>query len=369
MNDFEKMCKELESRKRCNNQICTDNNEYICAKRAVYRYANGERNRVLKIKAEARSGDWWVYVMTLLSIFAVFVSILALLYAVVCESEGYSVDVRYRKIIILAVLFVYIYLCFMINKFHSVSRWQEYILVAIEELEKETNQTLDTRNLDGIANTEYLPEIEDRKKALFYRKLKGSLIRMGIYLLYSISMVPFANFVMKVETNISPELIVILALVDVLAIAFILFNLWEDNSNDELLYAKPDVIPELHNIAIKDYEKELRKMEIEKLIQKYAHEYEQKRKKVDISNRTLVGGFLTIVLPILFTKVIESNSTITLGIAFLYVIPLLLELAIGTITSFQNESIRNTKCLERQLQDKYICKILEEVWGVKLENL
>jgi len=192
---------------------------------------------------------------------------------------------------------------------------------------------------------------------------------MGINLVYSISMVPFANFVMKVETNISPELIVILALVDVLAIAFILFNLWEDNSNDELLYAKPDVIPELHNIAIKDYEKELRKMEIEKLIQKYAHEYEQKRKKVDISNRTLVGGFLTIVLPILFTKVIESNSTITLGIAFLYVIPLLLELAIGTITSFQNESIRNTKCLERQLQDKYICKILEEVWGVKLENL
>ena len=139
MNDFEKMCKELESRKRCNNQICTDNNEYICAKRTVYRYANGERNRVLKIKAEARSGDWWVFTTTLLSVFAVFVSMTTLLYTVVCEREGYAVDVGYGMIIILAVLFVFIYLCIMINKYHSVSKWREYILVATEELEEEIN--------------------------------------------------------------------------------------------------------------------------------------------------------------------------------------------------------------------------------------
>lgn len=227
-----------------------------------------------------------------------------------------------------------------------------------------------------VEGENYMVNLQDReirRKESFHRNLKSSISRICFYILYCVAMVPIVNFIMiewmHKEINNTKELALILTVLGFASVLLVIINLLEDISNDKLVYSITDVMPELENVAIQDYEKELKKYDVEELVQKYRQAYEKKRKRLDISNKTMVGGMLTIFLPILLAEIIKSNSTITIGISFLLVYPILLELAVGTMISFQNESIRNTKSLEKQLQDKYICKILEEEWGVELDKI
>ena len=55
-NEFEEMCKKLNNcKKGC---VC---NQYICAEKAVKEYVGEDRKKLLQLKAQAESGDYYSY--------------------------------------------------------------------------------------------------------------------------------------------------------------------------------------------------------------------------------------------------------------------------------------------------------------------
>ena len=126
MNDFEKMCRELSKRKICNNHICKGENEYICARLAVCKYVNNDKNRLLKIKAEATTSNWMEFVSILLSLFALEVATMTLLHEVYNQNGGLIIGV---------ITLFFLYVVGLSVYFYPISYWKKYIVVAIQELE------------------------------------------------------------------------------------------------------------------------------------------------------------------------------------------------------------------------------------------
>ena len=139
MNDFEKICKNLNERKTCNNHMCKVTNEYICAKRAVEMYVNGDKNRLSKLKGEMIVSDWWEFVSNLLSIISMVVAVLTLLYTVVCQATAIDkkIIVIYGYILLTSVIFFLSILYRKMKKYQGVAKWKGYVQVAIENLDEE----------------------------------------------------------------------------------------------------------------------------------------------------------------------------------------------------------------------------------------
>jgi hypothetical protein len=130
---FEKMCRNLNQDKECIMQVACKSgkqyNEIICAQKAVKEYVNSDKNKLLKLKAEAESENFLDYLNGCLSFLAILVSSLSLL----CQ----MFNVCKVVISIVACLMVAIILiAFFIRKYSCVHRWRPYILVVINDLEK-----------------------------------------------------------------------------------------------------------------------------------------------------------------------------------------------------------------------------------------
>ena len=84
-NVFEKMCRELSRDKECIMQVACksgkDYNEIFCAQKAVKKYVKDDKNKLLKLKAEADDLDYHKYLSQLSSYVAMFLSALAVLFA------------------------------------------------------------------------------------------------------------------------------------------------------------------------------------------------------------------------------------------------------------------------------------------------
>lgn len=140
-NTFENMCKELNKRKICNNHTCIMNNEYICAKQAVEKYTNGNRNELLKLKSEAITSDWWAFNSTLIAIFSMFISIVTLLYTTYRDTFPELEPSIIGIILLILTILVFIIILYNISSFRCVAKWKGYILVAIEELESKNKES------------------------------------------------------------------------------------------------------------------------------------------------------------------------------------------------------------------------------------
>lgn len=128
LNDFETMCKRLYKCK----QGCKSN-PYLCAEEAVKEYIGSDRNRLLRLKAEAEGGDFYSYSTSVFALAALFISFMN------------AIDITYIepicgipiKVLIWALLgVVTVLLIIMVYKFWAVLKWRKYILVAISEIEK-----------------------------------------------------------------------------------------------------------------------------------------------------------------------------------------------------------------------------------------
>lgn len=140
-NAFEKMCKELDEIKPCGCSMCVASNEYVCAYNAVKAYVGKDRNKLLKLKAEAESGDYNEFfskIFTLLSfLIAAFALIITIFFEIFKNSESFKVIYGMTMLLVLVVVCIYIRV--RIKKFNNVPKWRGYIRVAIEELEKPNN--------------------------------------------------------------------------------------------------------------------------------------------------------------------------------------------------------------------------------------
>lgn len=120
LNDFEKMCLHL---KRMNKK--SKANEVVLARNELKKYIAGDKNRLLKIKAESSTSNYQAFCSELISISALLISLLSLM-----EKTNFI------NIIISIVLLFILFVFHIMRKLSFVGKWKGYIVVVIKELEK-----------------------------------------------------------------------------------------------------------------------------------------------------------------------------------------------------------------------------------------
>ncbi len=134
--DFEKMCLDLEKRsKKIDGFECISDetsNEIILARKAVKKYINGDKNRLLKLKAQAIRDDYMKYYGNIISAFALSASILSLTFSF----SSINKIVIWELLLKLFFLIILIIVFYLISKLSPINSWRQYILVVIEEIEK-----------------------------------------------------------------------------------------------------------------------------------------------------------------------------------------------------------------------------------------
>lgn len=120
-NDFEKLCDQLEN---CNKKC--ESNPIICARHYVSRYVAGNKDQLLKLKAEASSVEYISFVTLLFSMTSLLIAACSMI-----------LDISKNVMIISYVIFSTIGCSFLMlsgmKKWRSVRKYQSYLVVVIDE--------------------------------------------------------------------------------------------------------------------------------------------------------------------------------------------------------------------------------------------
>ena len=121
-NDFEKLCDQLEN---CNEKC--ESNPIICARHYVSRYVAGNKDQLLKLKAEASSAEYISFVTLLFSMTSLLIAACSMILDIckkysdnsICAFRNdrmFGFDVKWS-----------------LKKWRSVRKYQNYLLVVIDE--------------------------------------------------------------------------------------------------------------------------------------------------------------------------------------------------------------------------------------------
>ena len=120
-NDFEKLCDQLEN---CNEKC--ESNPIICARHYVNGYVEGDKDQLLKLKAEASNVEYISFVTLLFSMTSLLIAACSMI-----------LDISKNIMIIAYVLFATIGCAFLMlkgmNQWGSVRKYQSYLLIVIDE--------------------------------------------------------------------------------------------------------------------------------------------------------------------------------------------------------------------------------------------
>ena len=126
-NDFEKLCDQLEN---CNEKC--ESNTIICARHYVNKYTLKDKDRLLKLKAEARSAEYISFVTVLFSMTSLLVAACSMI-----------LDISKNVMIIAYVIFATVGCSLLMlngmKKWKSVRKYQSYSVVVIDEELKKFN--------------------------------------------------------------------------------------------------------------------------------------------------------------------------------------------------------------------------------------
>ena len=133
MNDFEKMCKEL-NRKMCSNNSCTGD-KYMCALFAVRKYiADGDKwNRLYSLKAQGKSISPNEQMSTLITIASIGISVCTLCFTIISDSF-------YKILILIIVLLIVMLVSHFFAYTKDIRECKDYIMTAIEKIEGEMKE-------------------------------------------------------------------------------------------------------------------------------------------------------------------------------------------------------------------------------------
>lgn len=135
MNDFEKMCKELNRNRR----MCSNNSyvgdKYMCALFAVREYiADGDKwNRLYSLKAQGRSISPNKQMSTLIAIASMGISVCTLCFTMISDS---FYKILISIIVILIVMLVFHFFAYT----KDIRECKDYIMTAIEKIEGEMKE-------------------------------------------------------------------------------------------------------------------------------------------------------------------------------------------------------------------------------------
>lgn len=142
MNDFEKMCKNLQYAKRCGCSMCKSDNEYVCAMSAVKNYVREDKKKLLKLKAEEEQGDYNSYISLMISMSSLFVCTINFVFFImveVCREDDLFLTLYGFALLLFLMGGCMAFLIFQ-KKYRAVGKWRGYIKVAIQELEPELEE-------------------------------------------------------------------------------------------------------------------------------------------------------------------------------------------------------------------------------------
>lgn len=105
-----------------------------CAEEAVENYVGNDRNKLLQLKAEAEGGDFYSHSAFRLAVIALVLPFISICLDIPVENTEVIMIRFWLKVCLTALCIVplLLYLC----RFNDVLKWRNYIVVAINEVEK-----------------------------------------------------------------------------------------------------------------------------------------------------------------------------------------------------------------------------------------
>lgn len=124
-NKFEMMCDDLEK------WYTVNQNEITYVKEYISKYAEGDKEKLLKIKAEAQEISHSEYLGIKISILAFVISGIGICHDMIPD----NIYATLINLFFLAIIAFVIYKSGLLNdKYKSVGKWRKYVLVAVDEL-------------------------------------------------------------------------------------------------------------------------------------------------------------------------------------------------------------------------------------------
>lgn len=152
MNNFEKICKELEN-KKCNENCefhkeCKKN-KYLCAKNRVKQFVAGNKETLLLLKSETQGSSFEEFCSMIMSLISFLLSVISIYITISTPMSKSDCDISiFCKIIgISAIILSAIGIIFLF-KFKSVYTWRKYIITAVEEIEKDMKKKTGKKKLN-----------------------------------------------------------------------------------------------------------------------------------------------------------------------------------------------------------------------------
>lgn len=130
-NDFEQMCDRIDNC-RCG----CKNNVYKCAEKAVRDYVKNDREKMLQLKAQAEGGNFYDYSAMILAMSALVLTAIDNMMSYPGDGSG-VIGLLYCTFKIVIVVGWALFSLHKIIKYKNVLKWRKYILIAIDETEKE----------------------------------------------------------------------------------------------------------------------------------------------------------------------------------------------------------------------------------------
>ena len=172
--DFELLCKKISKCKKCEPA-----NPIMCAEKYTREYVDGDKEKLLRLKAEAKKEDIQNYASTMLALAAIMLSVVAIIWNVSeAVSECMKADGSFCYHVAAAVLYCItavgeIYCCVAAawifwniwRKSQIVGKWGAYVEVVLDEIEKEMKKEMekDQNRLEKRIN-DLAIEIREMKK-------------------------------------------------------------------------------------------------------------------------------------------------------------------------------------------------------------
>lgn len=145
--DITILCNELEN---CKKKSICGFNEIVCAKGSLKKYINGDKNRILKLKAQLDlhkkfRENTFTQLALCVSVFSLMISTLASVFSISASMKTENLNVLGVIIIIGIFILFCLIMSFVIVATHygmnyRKEKWMKYIEYALQDIEKEYNK-------------------------------------------------------------------------------------------------------------------------------------------------------------------------------------------------------------------------------------
>lgn len=141
MNDYQRLRDALKVCDKVPECICSENSRIACACHIVRNWVKGDKDKLLELKAQARVVDVRVLENSLLStanmgitMFGIYFAVAVGIYVNSEEKVGWLVLII---LLFILLLIIYLYVSLARCYYDKLAIWNEYMNIAIEEVEKE----------------------------------------------------------------------------------------------------------------------------------------------------------------------------------------------------------------------------------------